>query len=318
MNEEISKPSNGPLGINLAYFVSEQDKKKAARKNNTKQLTIMDKNASIKANELFLKSGRSMKEIALEMKISQGNLLQYLKGTTPIGHKILARFCDVFNCYPVDIRTEYKNPELETEISLITEKVNRASRLISSLKNIIDSAIINGTSLSGHNEMRDKLALYAKNTAKSDKKKSTFNVDDIKIRNTNDQGFKVSPADIKASEKANELFVKSGLTQGLLAKEMNISQGNLSQYLSGKRAFGIKTMLKFCAVFDCQPGDIRSEFVDIYVDNKLSSLVTKSNEQSEMIEMMISFINQNKEAISVSCDSDISINAVMKKASLSI
>lgn len=54
------------------------------------------------------------------------------------------------------------------------------------------------------------------------------------------------------------------ITQTIFAQEMlgGWSQGNFSQYLTGKAVIGQKALQLFCKAFDCQPGDIRYELRD--------------------------------------------------------
>ncbi|MND12016.1 hypothetical protein D3C87_504610 [compost metagenome] len=62
-----------------------------------------------------------------------------------------------------------------------------------------------------------------------------------------------------------EFMVKNpGITQTVFARDYlpGWSQGNFSQYLTGKAIIGNKALNLFCRVFNCQPGDIRYELRD--------------------------------------------------------
>ncbi len=49
------------------------------------------------------------------------------------------------------------------------------------------------------------------------------------------------------------------INQEEFAGRLNWTQGNFSQYLTGKVPLGQKAMLKLCAALGCDPGDIREE-----------------------------------------------------------
>ncbi|WP_075181454.1 helix-turn-helix transcriptional regulator [Pantoea sp. 1.19] len=57
--------------------------------------------------------------------------------------------------------------------------------------------------------------------------------------------------------RLDELLKARGITSKELAKEIDITEANLSILKSGKaRAIRFSTLEKICTYLDCQPGDI--------------------------------------------------------------
>jgi transcriptional regulator with XRE-family HTH domain len=283
------------MGLNIARFSAELKKQKAVSKSK-KELSKLDQGASEKAYELYQKSGKTQAEIAEIMGVSQGNLSQYLSGVLPIGSKTLAKLCSAFHCMPYDIRSEFRDAESETELSLINKRIKGQNKLIESLVGVIKNTVEHGINLDSFGGVLEKAHMSLSGAYRLESSaEQSFDASISNKNIINEGGYRLSQSDIDAAKRVNELYKEMGVTQSSLAKRMNISQGNLSQYLNGKMPFGIKTLLRFCSVFNCQPGDIRAEYRDISIDNELSSAIIHVNNQKSIIADLLAVVAEKCE-----------------------
>lgn len=280
------------MGLNIARFSAELKKQKAVGKNKSKKsLSKFDQSASEKAYELYQKSGKTQAELAEIMSVSQGNLSQYLSGALPIGSKTLAKLCSAFKCMPYDIRSEFRDAESETELSIINKRIKGQNKLIESLVGVVKNTLEHGINLDSVGGVLERAHMSLSGGYRLESSAGhSFDASASKKNIINEGGYRLSQSDIDAANRVNELYKKMNVTQSSLARRMNISQGNLSQYLNGKMPFGIKTLLRFCAAFNCQPGDIRAEYRDIAIDNELSSAIIHVNNQKSIIADLLAVV----------------------------
>jgi transcriptional regulator with XRE-family HTH domain len=313
MNTAQVKDIRPMMGINIASFSQNLQTKKASVGKKTK-LSELDLKAAKKAYHLYRESGKTQAQIANEINVSQGNLSQYFNGAQPIGAKVLSKLCKVFNCMPYDIRSEFKDPESETELTKVNNRISQHRVVINSLIQIIEASIANvGSSYRGIVE-EARLALSVGEDESSPV--LTKNIDSIQKNIVNKNGYRFSQSDLDAAAAVYKMYKESKLTQQKLAAKMNMTQGNLSQYLNAKMPFGSKILLRFCAVFDCQPGDIRSEYRDIALDNQLSSAVIQLKNQKDVINKLLNAVKEQSKLIKLSEQDAINLkkaNAVASK-----
>ena len=99
-------------------------------------------------------------------------------------------------------------------------------------------------------------------------KENIINVDkeSVSAKNLKIQKRTINESDSEAAKTLSMLWKDykdnhSDVCQKTFAAEkFGWSQGLFSQYLTGKVPISLKNALKFAEVFDCDPGDIRTEF----------------------------------------------------------
>lgn len=66
--------------------------------------------------------------------------------------------------------------------------------------------------------------------------------------------------------------VKHGITQMEFVGPLGWTQGNFSQYITGKVSIGMKALLKLSDALECDPGDIRNELRDKNLQSRQNKL----------------------------------------------
>lgn len=73
------------------------------------------------------------------------------------------------------------------------------------------------------------------------------------------------------------------ITQKEFASKIGISQGNFSQYLTGKASLGMDMILKMSAELRCEPCDIRKELRTEKTNELLNKMYIELNEANNIL-----------------------------------
>lgn len=105
-----------------------------------KELSPIDKKAANKLKKIWLafkeRKNITQEQAAKQMDWTQGNFSQYVNGNARIGDSALRSFCDYLGCRVFDIREEYADPNILSQVNQLKSVLGKMISMLESTEGL--------------------------------------------------------------------------------------------------------------------------------------------------------------------------------------